>query len=98
MKSPKQFYHWCSRLGFRPEGRRYSKKKIPYFKGKNRRWRLNCNFEFEVSCREDDFDRWANSRIAGFSMTDIKTFAEFKEHCISILEIDMISYNGRFDD
>lgn len=90
-KLPKQFYHWCSRLRLHQGSKRYTKKqKIPYLKGRNRRWRVNCFFDFQMSCVEEDFDRWANSYVAEFSMTGIKTFKEFKMHVLQLLETKIV--------
>ena len=63
MKLPKQWLHWAQKAGLRPERRRGRGNKL-YLVGRARRWRVNCNNEFECSCPLEHFDRWANSRGA----------------------------------
>lgn len=64
MKLPKQWFYWCRKAGLKPETKRGNYAGF-YLKGRNRRWRADCNGNFVCSCPNEHFDRWANSRGAG---------------------------------
>lgn len=74
MKNPKQLNHWLRKLGYRPERRG-----LLYFKSKNRHLRVLLNGEsitVEISCNNDEFDRWANSVHARFDLTHENLFED----------------------
>lgn len=71
---PKQIYHWFRSAGMKhdftaDEKRKYGQSLL-YFRKHGRRWRINGTgflhgmptaLILEMSCEEEDFDRWANS-------------------------------------
>lgn len=77
IKLPKQWKYWCRKARLQPESK-YGKHSGFYLKGRNRRWRVNCEGTFECSCPSEHFDRWANSRGAEANLlprTEIEFFA-----------------------
>lgn len=87
VKLPKQWKHWCYKLGLRPEsGKRYisstlgvmyNKSHYCYLVGRGRRFRVNMWNVLEVGSTYEDFDRWANSVVERYSMPT--NFNEFKK-------------------
>lgn len=72
---PKSWLYWCRKAGIKPDYPRGSTAGY-YMTGRGRRWRVTCYGDFEVSCPNEHFDRWANS--GGSIMTGLpKTEAEF---------------------
>lgn len=72
MKLPKQWKHWAKKAGLKPERKRGAGSGF-YMLGRGRRWRVNCNNQFQCSCPIADFDRWANSlgaQIDGIPQTE----------------------------
>lgn len=59
-KLPKQWMHWAASMHLKPEIKR-SKFRGFYLVGRGRRWRVNSDGYFQMSEREENFDRWANS-------------------------------------
>jgi hypothetical protein len=53
MKVPKQWRHWCKKVGLKPTDRDWL-----YLIGRGRVWRLNGLYQFECSLKKD-FSRWA---------------------------------------
>lgn len=80
-KLPKQWKHWCYKLGLRPESTksRYYKPTYRYFYlvGRGRRFRVNMWNVLEVGSAYEDFDRWANSVVGRHNLPT--TFNEFKK-------------------
>lgn len=76
IKLPKQWVYWAKKAGLKPESSRKSYRRhgrLPYLRGRDRNWRVNCDGVFECSCPLEYFDRWANSRGAnmfGFPKTE----------------------------
>lgn len=61
-KLPKQWKHWCDKIGLQSHGRKSRKEyDYCYLKGRGRYWRVNMYGEFEASESYETFDRWANS-------------------------------------
>lgn len=62
---PKQWKHWAKKFGLRTYYG-HGKEGNYDLKGRNRRWRVNCFGDFQCSCPNEYFDRWANSLAATF--------------------------------
>jgi hypothetical protein len=64
VKLPKQWGRWLEKAGLRVVGKYqrcwWSK---CYMVGYNRQWRINCFGKLDVSCLNNEFDRWANSWV-----------------------------------
>ena len=73
-KTPKQWAHWCQRLHLRKSGRGRGAYAWRSLIGCGRYWRINANGEFQASERYENFDRWANSTAATFTIP--KTYTE----------------------
>lgn len=87
MKLPKQWKYWAKKAGLRPERIRGAGNGF-YMTGRGRRWRVNCNGQFQCSCLIEDFDRWANSRgaeVDGIPQTE-KQFLEAVSKLIFLVE------------
>ncbi len=68
MKLPKQIKRWCYKARLRTQGgSRWARQNIMSFKGRGRRWRI-VGKTLDVSCREAEFDRWANSTEFHFAL------------------------------
>jgi len=79
MKLPKQWRHWCQSSGLyvnRTLGGQRKEYSWFYLKGHGYVWRLNCNDEFEIGDRIQDFDRWALCEINRLPMPH--SLKEFK--------------------
>lgn len=74
VKLPKQWAHWCQRLHLRKSGRGRGARAWRLLIGCGRHWRVNVNNELDVSCRHENFDRWAISTVATFTIP--KTYTE----------------------
>ena len=62
VKLPKQWRHWCKRMGLRPSGpTKHNRTKYAwlYLRGKGFVWRVNCLGHFQRGDTYSDFDRWA---------------------------------------
>lgn len=83
VKLPKQWKHWCRKMGLRPPHfhQRWKVDRNPrawmYLHGKGHVWRVNCYGEFERGDKYEEFDRWALCNIDSVPSVR-KTFAEFK--------------------
>lgn len=89
-KLPKQWLHWAQKAGLKPETPRWELTCF-YLIGRGRRWRVNCNGDFECSCPTQFFDRWANSR--GAIMSGIPRTQ--KEFISAVVELREASKNER---
>jgi hypothetical protein len=76
MKLPKQWAHWCYRLGLKSTATYSNMRKWRWtlLKKGQRFYRINCLDEFQVS--DLDFDRWANSVESTHNIP--QTFEEFR--------------------
>jgi hypothetical protein len=78
MKVPKQWRHWCKKMGLKPTDR-----DGVYLVGRGRFWRLNAFYQFECSLKTD-FSRWAIAdkevlpipKTENEFMTTVKLFLE----------------------
>ncbi len=96
---PKQWGHWCRLTGLRKEGRKGGRKYRAGWawfslQGRGRRFRVSCDGTLDVSCREDDFDRWANSYVTGVPCP--KTEAEFRK-AIGDLLVAARAHDAEYD-
>lgn len=87
VKLPKQWKHWCSIVGLRPDCsgfdiRRHKGHAWFYLRGKGRHWRVNCHSMLQRGDTYEDFDRWALCDIREIQMPRNK--AQFL-HAISEL-------------
>lgn len=77
-KLPKQWKHWCNKVGLQSHGRKSRKEyDYCYLRGKGRYWRVNMYGEFQASDLYEDFDRWANSVKCTFTVP--VCYNEFKK-------------------
>ena len=74
VKLPKQWAHWCQRLHLRKNYQGHGAHAWRVLIGCGRHWRINVNGEFQASERHENFDRWANSTAATFTIP--KTYTE----------------------
>lgn len=62
-KLPKQWKHWCKKVGMKPHSNRPSSERDQwawwYLKGRGRVWRINDKGMFQCGDTYADFDRWA---------------------------------------
>lgn len=72
IKLPKQWRHWCKLMKLKPEGRYKYRHRYFALKGRGRRWRINMYGEFQMSEKEETFDRWANSLEKSVDMPKTK--------------------------
>ena len=72
---PPGWQRMCKAVGLRPDSPRVScGTSWLHLIGAGRRWRVNVNNELDVSRRHENFDRWANSTVATFTIP--KTYTE----------------------
>ena len=91
VKLPKQWRHWCQKLGLRRHTRKVTKWDRNmfswfYLKGKGHVWRVNCLGHFERGDTYEEFDRWALCNI-DHVQTVPQTFAEFKRDVENLISI-----------
>lgn len=81
IKLPKQWKHWCDKVGLQSTCRTTHKfggyDKYYYLKGKGRHWRVTCHGDFQASNLYEDFDRWANSVKCTFTVP--ARYSEFEK-------------------
>lgn len=71
VRLPKQWLHWCKSAGLKPHYGGQRNSRLWTLKGHGRLWRVNCYGHLDISCLIEDFDRWANSRVAGRDLTHV---------------------------
>lgn len=89
---PKQWKDWCTRMNLRPSYSYHNRaiRNWMYLVGRNRVWRINNRYVFQIGEERCDFDRWANSTIYGQPLV-AKNFHEFQK---MILRLEKIAEYG----
>lgn len=91
-KPPKQWKRWLEKAGITLQSRESWNR--GYGIGYGRRFMVSRFGTLDVSCPIEDFDRWANSRVASVDMTSIKYESEFIKLVEDLLEEAKINENN----